>query len=395
MTTPYLYINSTGTVVPDTSEILTTVNTEYQTTFGADIQLTPDTPQGVLIAAETLARADVVQNNAATANQINPNVAAGVFLDAILALTGMQRTPATQTQVAGVTLPERQQTTVIPEGTQAQTAAGDIFSTLSSVTLAPNGQATVNFASVAYGPIPCSLSALNTPVTNVLGWETVNNTVAGVAGQTTQSDIGARALRSNTLAFQGVSLAEAITSALYNVAGVQSLFFQENIQATTQTIEGISMVAHSIYVCVNGGADLDVASSLLENKSSGCAWNGSTSISVTEPTSKQIYTVSFDRPTPIEIAVQVTSSNAALADIQTGVANYIAGNVANYPAWTVGQSISAFEIAGALLAQYPYMIINQVQISLAIEINFNTSIIPIAVNQIGFSLPSDITLVIP
>lgn len=394
MTTPYLYINSTGIIVPDTSEILTGVNAEYQATFGADIQLTPDTPQGVLIAAETLARAEVVQNDAALANQINPNVAAGVFLDAILALTGMQRTPATQTLVAGVSL-AGVAGTVIPAGTQAQTAAGDIFSTLSSVTLAPNGQATVNFASVAYGPVPCSISALNTPVTNVLGWETVNNSVAGVAGQTTQSDIGARALRSNTLAFQGVSLAEAITSALYNVAGVQSLFFQENIQATTQTIKSISMVAHSIYVCVNGGADLDVASSLLENKSSGCAWNGSTSISVIEPTSQQVYTVKFDRPTPIEIAIQVTSANAALADIQTGVANYIAGNVANYPAWSVGQNISAFEIAGALLAQYPYMIINQVQISYAESIEFGTAVLPIAVNQIGFSNPSDITLVIP
>jgi len=394
MSDPYEYINSTGTIIPDTSEILTGVNVEYQTAFGADIQLSPDTPQGVLIAAETTARAEVVQNNAALANQINPNIAAGVFLDAILALTGMQRTPATQTQVANVSL-SGVAGTVIPEGTQAQTAAGDIFYTLSPVTLAANGQATVNFASVAYGPIPCAIGALSTPVTNVLGWELVNNSVAGVVGQTTQSDIGARALRSNTLAFQGVSLAESITSALYNVAGVQSLFFQENIQSSTQNINGISMVANSIYVCVNGGANTDVASALLENKSSGCAWNGNTSVSIIEPTSGQIYTVLFDRPTPIEIVIQVTSANAALSDIQTGVANYIAGNVANYPAWSVGGDISAFEIAGALLSQYPYMIINQVQISYAASIEFGTAILPIGVNQIAFSNASDITLVTP
>ncbi len=394
MTSPYLYINSTGTVVPDASDILTTVNTEYQNAFGADMQLTPDTPQGVLIAAEVLARTEVIQNNAAVVNQINPNIAAGVFLDAILALNGVQRTPATQTTVSGVQL-AGVAGTFIPEGTQAQTAAGDIFATLSATTLAPNGQATVNFASVAFGPVPCAINALNTPVTNVLGWETLTNPIAGVAGQLTQSDISARALRSNTLAFQGVSLAESITSALYAVSGVQSLFFQENIQATTQVISGISMSAHSIYVCINGGADLDVAAALLENKSSGAAWNGGTSVNVTEPTSGQIYTVLFDRPTPIEIAVQVTSANAALSDIQTGVANYIAGNVANYPAWRVGQDISAFEIAGALLAQYPYMVINQVQISFAVDVVFNTSVLPIAVNEIGFSQPSDITLVVP
>ena len=394
MTNPYEYLSPTGTVIPDTVDILSGVQTEYQTAFGSDMQLTPDTPQGVLIAAETLARAEVVQNNAALANQINPNVAAGVFLDAILALTGMQRTPATQTTVAGVTL-AGVAGTVIPAGTQAQTAVGDIFSTLSQVTLAANGQATVNFASVAFGPIPCAIGALTTPVTNVLGWETVNNTVAGVVGQTTQSDIGARALRSNTLAFQGVSLAESITSALYAIPGVQSLFFQENIQSTTQTIKGITMVPNSIYVCVNGGAQAEIASALLENKSSGAAWNGSTSVSVVEPTSGQVYTVLYDVPAPIEIAIQVTSANASLSDIQTGIANYSAGNVANYQAWSVGVPISAFEIAGALLSQYPYMIIQQIQISYAESIEFGTGVLPIGVNEIGFSNPSDITLLVP
>lgn len=393
--TPYLYIDSTGTIITDTSSILLGVQTEYQTAFGADLVLTPDTPQGVLMAAEALARSEVVNNNAAVANQINPNIAGGVFLDAILSLTGMERTPATQTLISGVTV-AGVAGTVIPEGSQAQTAAGDLFATLAPVTIGGGGTATVNFASVAFGPIPCADNALNQIVTNVLGWETVNNSAAGVVGQNTQSDIGARALRSNTLAFQGVSLAESITSALYNVAGVQSLTFQENIQATTQTINGIVMSAHSVYACVNGGANIDVAAALLENKSSGASWNGGTTINVIEPASGQTYAVQFDRPTPVEIAIQVTSPNAALPDIQTAVANYISGNVANFPnGWTVGGDISAFEIAAAISVQYPYMILNLVQISLASSISWASAVIPIAVNQIGFSLASDIYLVVP
>ena len=390
----YQYITSTGVIVPDTSEILTEVQTEFKAVFGADLIVTPDTPQGVLATAEALARAQEVQNNAALANQINPNIAAGVFLDAIMMLSGIQRTPATQTLVTGVSL-TGVAGTLIPAGTQAKTAAGDIFATLSDVTLDGSGNATTNFASVVYGPIPCAIYALNLVVTNILGWETVNNTTAGVVGASTQSDIAARALRSNTLAYQGVSLAEAITSALYNVPGVQSLFFQENIAATTQTIKGISMVAHSVYACVNGGADLDVATALLENKSSGAGWNGSTSVTVIEPTSGQPYTVQFDRPTPVEIAIQVTSANAALSDLKLAVAAYIAGNVAGYPAWKVGQAISAFEIAGAILQQYPYMIINGVNISYADSISYGTAVLPIAVDEIGFSLASDVYLLIP
>ncbi|OWK47548.1 hypothetical protein [Fimbriiglobus ruber] len=53
-----------------------------------------------------------------------------------------------------------------------------------------------------------------------------------------------------------------------------SLTFQENVSASTQTINGISMVGHSIYACIEGGTDTAVAAALLENKSSGCAWNG-------------------------------------------------------------------------------------------------------------------------
>lgn len=395
MASPYQYIASTGVIVPDTSDILTGVQTEYQNAFGSDLVITPDTPQGVLINAETLARTEVVNNNAAVANQINPNIAGGVFLDAILALTGMERTAATQTLVVGVTL-SGISGTVVPAGTQAQTAAGDLFASLATVTIGGGGTVTVNFASVAFGPIPCDANALNQIVTNVLGLDTVNNTVAGVVGQNTQSDIQARALRSNTLAFQGVSLVESITSALYNVAGVQSLTFQENIQSTTQTINGIAMTAHSVYACVNGGSNLDVAAALLENKSSGAAWNGGTTVNVIEPASGQTYGVQFDRPTRVEIAIQFTSPNAALSDLQTAVANYISGNVANYPnGWVVGGAISAFEIAGAVLAQYPYMILNLVQISLASSISWASTVIPIAVNQIGFALASDVYLVVP
>src|SRR5277367_5673296 len=126
---PYQYLDATGVIIADTSSLLADVQGEYQSVFGADLIVTPDTPQGVLITAETLARTEVVNNNAALANQINPNIAGGVFLDAILALTGMQRTAQTQTLVTNVTL-TGVAGTVIPAGSQAQTAAGDVFGSL-------------------------------------------------------------------------------------------------------------------------------------------------------------------------------------------------------------------------------------------------------------------------
>lgn len=390
----YEYLTSTGVIVPNTSEILTETETEYKNAFGQNLVVTPDTPQGVLIAAEALSRAEVVNNNAALANQINPNIAGGIFLDAIMALTGIQRTPATRTIVEDVAL-TGVASTVIPAGTQAQTTAGDIFETMSNVVLDGSGNATVDFQSAEYGPIPCPIGDLTQVITNILGWETVNNPTAGILGAATQSDIAARALRRNTLGFQGVALPVAITSALYEVEGVQSLWFQENVAATTEVINDISMVAHSIYVCVNGGTDLDVAAALLENKSSGCAWNGSTTVSVVEPTSGQTYEVKFDRPDEIGILVKVTTTNGDDTNIKAAILNYIAGGIDGDPGYVVGGDVSPWEIAGAINAQYPSTYITKVEIAPSTSpTSWSTDVYEIAVDEIAKTLITDITVVI-
>lgn len=394
MADPYQYVENTGLIIPDTADIVTGVQAEYQAGFGSDLRVTPDTPQGVLITTDAIARTETVQNNAAVANQINPNAAGGVFLDAIMALTGQQRIAATQSIIPGVTLLGVAGTEV-PAGSIAQTTAGDQYSSLATVVLDGGGSATVNFASVEFGPIPCDAATLTTIVSNVLGWETVNNASAGTLGQNTQSDQAARAYRNNTLGFQGVALPVAITSALSAVSGVQSLTFQENVAATTQTINGISMVAHSVYACVNGGADVDVAAALLENKSSGAAWNGGTSVNVVEPASGQIYTVKFDRPTPIGVYVQVTSNGNAAA-IKQAVLDFANGLIAGLSGFVVGGAVSPFDIAYAIVSEIPGLLVNSVQLAPATDpTDFSTDTMLIDVNEIATTQLSYISVVLP
>lgn len=394
----YQYLDDTGVIVPSTSTILTDVTTEYTSTFGTDLVTTPDSPAGVLINAEALARTEVVQNNAAVANQINPNIAAGTFLDAIGALLGIQRTAQTQTYVTAVTV-TGVAGTVIPAGSFAATAAGDQFTSVTSVTIGSGGTASVDFRSVAYGAIPCGAGALTTVVSAVLGWETVTNPTAGALGTATQSDVGFRAFRNNTLGYQGVALPVAIISALYNVNGVTSVWLQENVADTTQTINGISMVSHSIYAVVNGGSSVDIAAALLENKSSGAAWVGGTSVSVIEPASGQTYVVKFDYATPVGISIAVTTTNGNSTNITNAILAYAAGTVANFPletgtAWGIGGTISCFEIAAAISAQYPSYIITNVEIKLTVGGTFATTPLTMAVNQIATTSTGEITVTV-
>ena len=394
------YVVSTGLIIPDTSATLEGVQSEWKEAFGSDLSLDPSTSQGIMISAETSARNTFLNNNATLANSINPNYAGGVLLDAILALTGVQRQTQTKTQVLDVTVSGVPGTT-IPQGVQAETSAGDLFESTATVVIPAGGSTTVNFQSVAYGAIPCAISALTTIVTAVLGWETVTNSAAGTVGTTTQSDQVARAYRKNTLAFQGKSLAEAITSAIYAVPGVTSLYFQENVSATTQTINGISMVGHSVYACVAGGDATDIAAALLENKSSGGDWNGGTTVSLVEPASGQTYDVKFDVSTPVGILIKATVHGATETQVQAAILDYAAGTVSdpsgnssNLKGFVVGSDVSPYEIASAISIENPGCYVSSLTISYESPVSYVTTPLAIAVSEIAFTQRSFLTVTI-
>jgi hypothetical protein len=387
--TGYEYIAETGVIVPDTADLQTTVGDEYKVALNDALMPTdPETPQGALIVAETEARAAVLANNAVMANQINPNVAGGIFLEALCRLTGLVPPVATPTVITGVNVTGVSGTTIPAGSLCAPTNAPDApqFAVTSPVSIL-GGVALVNLQAVVAGPTAAPGGAW-VIVSNVLGWETITNS-AGVAavGTAKLSDAALRTLRKATLALQGTSLAESITSALNDTPGVQSLQFQENIADTTQTINTISMVAHSIWACVAGGTDLDVATALLRTKSLGANWNGAVTQNVTDPTSGQIYPVKFDRPVTQNIWVRVTYIGATVTGdattlISTALLDYQSGLIQGMPGFTVGTDVSPFELAGAVTFEIPGIFITKVEVSTD-GVTYVTTQIVIPINYIA------------
>ena len=480
----YTFIASTGTIESDAGAILTQVADEYKNTFGQDL-VVPDstniegasTPQGLLIVSEALARIAVADNNVALANQINPNIAGGIFLDAILALTGIQRFPATYSTVVAVFTGVVG--TSIPAGSQAQTAAGDLFATTTTVVIPDGGTLTgVAMQAVNSGAIPCDTNDLTSGnggsiVSNVLGWETIASNAQANLGSATQSDVAARALRLNTLASQGSSVAGAITAGVSLVPGVTSLSFLENPTSAPANLptgdpSPVAMVANSIYLCVNGGSNgtkstaivtitgtpstsvpagfkisetfsgyafvftLDattvipgggsidasftafstgtiaapagtlttivvplsgvasvtnalpaivgtesaIADALVSKKSAGAAYNNTAGASqgipisavVQVPFSGQLMTILYDNPTPVVILVAITVTIVTPVQnpvdvVKQAIVNYCLGLISGIPGLTVGQSVSAFELGGAVTSQYPGIFVSSVLIA--------------------------------
>ncbi|MEG2039681.1 MAG: baseplate J/gp47 family protein [Hafnia sp.] len=394
----YRYINATGVIMPDTTEVREEVCDEYRGVFGEDVITDDWTPQGVLINAETKARTTVIENNASLANQINPNIATGTFLDAIWMLTGGQRRGATYSQVVGKC--SGVAGAIIPAGSRARTKNGDEFKTLENATIGDLGYAYVLFQATETGPVPAPIDSLTRITDAVLGWESVTNETLGSLGENVQSDVSARSMRRKTLALQGVSTTEAITSALYDVPGVRSLKFRENVEDTQQVIDGVTMKPHSIYVCVDGGTDAEIGEALLIAKSAGCGFNGTTTVNVTDSVSGQVYAVQFSRPEEITVLARVYVSSRAMSTVQIqnavrlAIVDYVRGEQDGEDGFTVGTDASPFELASGVNRTYPDIFIKKLEIANSTDQVFSTNTISVGIWQKAVTAESAVTVVI-
>ena len=216
-------------------------------------------------------------------------------------------------------------------------------------------------------------------------------------GDVRQSDTALRLQRQLRLARQGISTVEAHISDLYEIEGVHSLAFIENISHEFQTIDGIYMKPHSVWACVYGGADEDIAMSLLTNKTDGAAWNGAVSVTVTEPNAEIPYTVQFDRPTEVPIAVQVIASQGQSAlnpkeVVPEAIVQYANGELDGERGFVVGVNVSPFELSGAVSLVQPGVFVRSVLISR--NGDFSANEIVIGKNEVATIVVSDVSVVV-
>lgn len=263
----YTYLNDKGLVIPDASTIQAGLVIEFQSIFGADIDTSPETPIGRMIDTLTAERAGILGINAENANTLNSDLATGVYLDAIGSMFGVVRIGATSTQVSALVAGVAG--TVIPAGSQAKTAAGDIFYLQSAVTLPSVGA--VTFLSLVDGAIPCGTGELNSIVSPVIGWESVLGTASEI-GTEVETDEAYR-IRIRGSRYSGTGFLGDLYTALNEVPDINSHFAYDNGTGSPVTYDTlITIPAHSVFVVADGGSDADVARAIYESKSGGCGY---------------------------------------------------------------------------------------------------------------------------
>jgi hypothetical protein len=359
---PGCTFSANGFVTPTEQAVLVGVCQDLQTAFGGALNLDPanadtlSTPQGQLAQSITAIIGNVYDTFISLANNVDPAFASGRYQDAIGRIYFLERLPALPTLVTatctGLT------GTPIPTGALAQAADGNIYSCTAGGEIPAGGSISLPFACQATGPIACPANSLNAIYRAIPGWDTVNNPLDGVLGQNVESRAAFETRRQQSVAQNSVGSLPSILGAVLGVTGVLDAYVTENTAATPVTIGGVSVAAKSVYVAALGGVDLDVATAIWSKKAPGCAYNGSTTVVVTDPNYSPplpTYNVSFVRPTslPILFIVNLTNNTQVpsnvVAQVQAAIVNAFGGGDGG-PRARIGSTVYASRFVAPIVA---------------------------------------------
>lgn len=405
----YQYDTDSGVITVDTGTVQIDVQNEFKVALGQNLDLSSQTPQGRMIDGETSARTGVLNYTATIANQINPDVAGGVFLASVFSLMGGSPFAATPTVMYGAKI-WGVQGTVVPsltiydrDNNQYNLQTSTTIDTLDVATGKYYGLGT--FQAVTLGPIAAPAGTtwlILSPFPAGVDKVTCDN--EGVVGVTEESDVACRQRRKNTLARQGVNSARSSVSKVSDLPGFKSCSVRENDKDTQQTVDGVLMPPNSLWVCVQGATDSDIAAALLSAKGGGCQWtvgspSGSFGTAVTKDVIDSItgqkYRVQFTRPNikecscVVEYDVKEAFGNYEPQNaIVDAITKYMNGKLSGDPGMVIGRNLSAFELSGAVSTLYPGLYISNCTVSISggsqvFEINADIwELITIPVGQI-------------
>jgi len=323
-----------GFITPAESTILAGVTTDINTAFGGNLNPALNTPQGQLASSIAAIVGNVNDLFLFYTSQTDPKYAVGRMQDGIGRIYFIERNPSLPTVVQGVCT--GLSGTVIPVGALTADVNGNIYQCTGAGTISLAGNVTLSFANVLPGPIPCPSGEMDIIYQTIPGWDAVVNPNDGVVGVDVESPAQFETRRSASVAQNSLGSLPSILGAVLNVPGVIDAYVTENNQSTNQTIGGVTLKANSVYVAVLGGASQAVAQAIWSRKAPGCAYNGTTTVTVLDTSTGYTppypsYQVSFQIPAALNIVVAVNIVNSvtvpsnAVTLIQNAVIGAFAG----------------------------------------------------------------------
>ncbi|EHR9210600.1 baseplate J/gp47 family protein [Escherichia coli] len=269
-----------GLSVPDIADVLAGRLTDMSTALGGGASQSLSSPQGQIAQSDTEIIAQEYDKLLCLFNQINPDFSTGRFQDGIGRIYFMERIAAQGTVVTATCI--GQVGTTIPAGSTAVDASGYIYQSIDNAVIPSSGSVDVQFVNTTTGPIPCAAGSLNQIYRAVSGWDAVNNISPGVVGVDVESRIAFETRRRQSVARNSRNQDASTLAALLATDGVLDAYVWSNRTAETvnKGTTNFPILAHSVYICVYGGADTDVAESIFNTYNPGANMNGNTTFTV-------------------------------------------------------------------------------------------------------------------
>ena len=256
----YNFKPDNGIIVPDDSEVLLGIQQKFQEIFGADIDLSAETPVGRLIEAFAVLVKSTLGVTAQAANQFNINESTGIYLDSLAEIFNIKRIAETKTQIEIRCYFSNNSsgTATIPAGALIMApSTGAIFSIDNPIqnTADQTDETGRYFAdgtatATQGGAITVSPSAVNTIQTSVLGWSGVRNLRTIHVGTDLETDEALRT-RIKTSRNIGGGFVDGLLSGIRRIPGVYSACVIENNTGSDMFKKGVPIPPHSLFVGVD------------------------------------------------------------------------------------------------------------------------------------------------
>lgn len=294
-----LEINEKGVIVPDLNEIEEELIQGYKDIYGYDIAVTPESQDGQRIGLEAQARKDAYDALAYAIQMHDPQYAVGKWADMIASLSGIKRGAGTYTILPDVKIVADRIVNLKAGYTVSKDGLNWVLDSDFQLLAGTNY---LNFRSEFYGEAPLAVNSFLEPSEVILGVKSIESTkppLMGTLGESTASMMNRRLRR---IARNNTHDREGIEASLLDIDGVIDALVLENNTNITDT-NGVP--AHSINAIVIGGADTDIANTILTKiKGGGCGTFGAETVVI--PYRGANRTINFDYATVKDIEVVVT-----------------------------------------------------------------------------------------
>lgn len=244
-----------GLQVATQAELVAQFTADFQSIYGADINLDPDSPDGQMMNIFIQAILDLEDLLVQIYNGMDPDQAIGVTLDQRVALNGIQREGGTYSRSA-LTL-NFSQAVVLPGLDTApdapytvSDAAGNEWQLVTHQNIGPGVFPGLVFQAAKPGAVISGIGTINVPVTVVLGVTSINNPAVNiVTGANEESDSLLRVRRQKSVTMPSQGYLAALLATLNNIPGItESFIFENNGDAT----DSAGVPSHSIQAVIEG-----------------------------------------------------------------------------------------------------------------------------------------------